>query len=63
MSPEYIVSPTFDLQKCYKDSNNITPLIFILSAGSDPVNDFKRFSEEMGMSNSTKSSTISLGQG
>ena len=38
------------------------PLIFILSSGSDPVNDFKRFAEEMNMVGQ-KSASISLGQG
>lgn len=45
----YIISPPFDLSKCYKDSAIETPLIFVLSAGSDPVGDFKRFAEEQGM--------------
>jgi dynein heavy chain len=42
---EFIVPPTFDLSKCYKDSTNLTPLIFLLSPGSDPVTDFLRFSK------------------
>jgi len=40
------VPPVFDLEKCYKDSTPVTPLIFVLSAGSDPVNDFLKFAEE-----------------
>lgn len=40
---EFIVPPTFDLSKCYKDSTSLTPLIFLLSPGSDPVTDFLRF--------------------
>ena len=39
----FIISPNFDLGKCYKDSSIQTPLIFVLSAGSDPVADFLRF--------------------
>ena len=42
---EFIVPPTFDLAKCYKDSTNLTPLIFLLSPGSDPVTDFLKFSK------------------
>lgn len=44
---EFIVVPIFDLAKCYKDSSIITPLIFVLSAGSDPVSDFLKFADEM----------------
>jgi len=45
MGERFIISPTFDLAKCYKDSSIQTPLIFVLSAGSDPVADFLRFAE------------------
>lgn len=38
-----------------------TPLIFVLSSGSDPVSDFKRFAQEMEMSK--RQEIISLGQG
>lgn len=56
---EFIVPPTFDLSKCYKDSTNLTPLIFMLSPGSDPVTDFLKFAKE----NDKKTESISLGQG
>lgn len=45
----YILPPTFDIAKCFNDSKNNLPLIFVLSAGSDPVADFKRFSVEKEM--------------
>lgn len=61
MGERFIISPTFDLSKCYKDSTIQTPLIFVLSAGSDPVADFLRFAEESGMGKRVES--ISLGQG
>ncbi len=45
MDERYIISPPFDLAKCYEDSSITTPLIFVLSAGSDPVSDFLKFAE------------------
>jgi dynein heavy chain len=51
--------PVFDLSKCFRDSTNLTPLIFLLSPGSDPVTDFLKFAKEM----EKKSESISLGQG
>lgn len=61
LGKDYILSPTFDLGKCYKDSTIYTPLIFVLSSGSDPVADFIKFAEEQGFGH--KYETISLGQG
>lgn len=58
---QYIIPPTFSVPKSYKDSSSTTPLIFVLSQGSDPVADFKRFAEEMNMSR--KYDAISLGRG
>ena len=42
---EFIIPPTFDLSKCYKDSTKTTPLIFVLSSGSDPVSDFLKLAD------------------
>jgi dynein heavy chain len=36
----------------------MTPLIFVLSSGSDPVADFKRFAEEMEMGNRYDSTSL-----
>lgn len=57
----FIDPPTFNLQNCYNDSSNISPLIFVLSAGSDPTADFLKFAEQMDFSNRIDS--VSLGQG
>jgi dynein heavy chain len=46
MGVEFIKPPVFDVGKCYKDSTKCTPLIFVLSSGTDPVADFNRFAEE-----------------
>jgi dynein heavy chain len=61
MTKEFIEPPTFDLQACYNDSSNVSPLIFVLSAGTDPVADFKKLAEESNMSD--KIGLVSLGQG
>ncbi|CAK9833026.1 Dynein axonemal heavy chain 3 [Anthophora retusa] len=60
MGQSFVEPPPFDLQACYNDSNNVTPLIFILSPGSDPMAGLIRFSDDYGVSNLM---TISLGQG
>ncbi len=57
------MNPTFDLSKCFRDSTVMTPLIFVLSSGSDPVADYLKFSEEMGMNKKYEKKIISLGQG
>ncbi|KAL4429885.1 hypothetical protein ABPG74_022908 [Tetrahymena malaccensis] len=61
MGKKFIMAPGFDLPKCFKDSTQATPLIFVLSTGSDPVADFMRFAEEQSMLQMFES--ISLGQG
>ena len=45
----------------FKDSSPTTPLIFVLSTGTDPAADLYKFAEEMRFSK--KLSAISLGQG
>ena len=43
LGKEFIEPPPFELAKSYKQSSNIVPLIFILSPGSDPINDIRKF--------------------
>ena len=59
----FIEPPTFNLAKSFKDSSITIPLIFVLSAGSDPVADFLRFAEEMNMSKKLESISLGRGQG
>ncbi|CAD8156782.1 unnamed protein product [Paramecium pentaurelia] len=61
LNPKFTIPPTFDLEKCYKDSSPMSPLIFVLSAGSDPVADFLKFADEQNMAK--RFDSISLGQG
>ncbi len=53
--------PPFDLPKWFEDSKPTLPLIFILSAGSDPMADVTRLAEMHNML--AKIVPISLGQG
>ncbi|CAE8619847.1 unnamed protein product [Polarella glacialis] len=57
----FVEPPTFDIAKSFADSVNTSPLIFILSPGTDPVADVIRFAEKVGMSK--RFDSISLGQG
>ena len=58
---EFIEAPPFNLLKSYKESSNIVPIIFILTAGSDPINDIKTFANEQGFA--TRFENVSLGRG
>jgi len=55
----FIESPPFEIEACFRDSYAVTPLIFVLTSGSDPTKDFMAFAESYGR----KVSAISLGQG
>lgn len=57
----YIESPPFDLEGCLDDSSNITPIIFVLSPGADPIAYLKALAESKDMM--SKFESISLGQG
>eukprot|EP00941_MAST-03F_sp_MAST-3F-sp1_P004511 g4511.t1 len=56
---KFVEPPPFDLEACYNDSTCTTPLVFILSPGSDPMASLLKYSEEL----NTNLDTISLGQG
>lgn len=55
----FISPPPFDLQLTYKDSTSTTPLIFVLSPGSDPLTTLRKFAEAQ----KKNMSEVSLGQG
>lgn len=62
MGQKYIEPPMFDLADSYKNSNCCSPLIFILSPGTDPMSSFNKFFEDQKISR-TNLINISLGQG
>nr|XP_054101684.1 dynein axonemal heavy chain 1 isoform X2 [Callithrix jacchus] len=61
LEPRFIEPQATNLSVVFKDSNSTTPLIFVLSPGTDPAADLYKFAEEMKFSK--KLSAISLGQG
>lgn len=61
LGKKFIEPPPFDLAACFADSSVITPLIFVLSTGSDPTRHFYTFADSAGMR--SKVNAISLGQG
>ncbi|XP_075717900.1 dynein axonemal heavy chain 6 [Rhinoderma darwinii] len=61
LGKKFIENPPVDLATLYQDMSPATPLIFILSTGSDPMGAFQRFAKEKGYSERVQS--ISLGQG
>ena len=61
LGQRFIEPQTADLHLVFKDSSPTTPLIFVLSTGTDPAADLYKFADEMRFSK--KLSAISLGQG
>eukprot|EP01038_Epipyxis_sp_PR26KG_P004763 gene4763-6681_t len=59
MGDKFVKPPPFDLQACYNDSSAVVPLVFILSAGSDPMGAVFRAADSL----KTVVDPISLGQG
>lgn len=64
LGQKYIEPPPFDLEKCYSDSRPDTPLIFVLTPGSDPTLTLLQFAatQEKSLENGLVKA-ISLGQG
>ena len=56
---KFIEPPPFDLKSCYDDSEASTPLLFVLSPGSDPMSSLLKFADAM----KVQVQSISLGQG
>lgn len=55
----FVQPPPFDLGAIYKDSSSITPLIFVLSAGSDPM----KALESIAVAKKRNLRSVSLGKG
>ncbi|KAG2466381.1 DYH6 protein, partial [Polypterus senegalus] len=61
LGKQFVENPPVDLATLYNDMSPSTPLVFILSTGSDPMGAFQRFAKERGDLDRVQS--ISLGQG
>jgi dynein heavy chain len=55
----FIEPPPFDIEACFGDADLTSPLIFVLTSGSDPTKDFMTFAAQQ----KRKVASISLGQG
>lgn len=61
MGSYFTDSQTITMENIYTDTDNLTPLIFILSTGADPTEMLYKFAKERGFLE--RLGTISLGQG
>lgn len=49
MGERFVKPPVFDLNACFDDSSCATPLVFILSPGSDPMGAVLKAADGMGV--------------
>eukprot|EP00294_Goniomonas_avonlea_P007519 CAMPEP_0114565520 /NCGR_PEP_ID=MMETSP0114-20121206/14353_1 /TAXON_ID=31324 /ORGANISM="Goniomonas sp, Strain m" /LENGTH=1925 /DNA_ID=CAMNT_0001751771 /DNA_START=60 /DNA_END=5835 /DNA_ORIENTATION=- len=59
----FIDPPTFSLQAAFDDSTPVVPLVFVLTAGADPVADLLKFTNEMGFGERLQTTSLGQGQG
>ena len=60
---KYVEPPPFNLPSCFADSTAVTPLIFVLTKGSDPTKAFYQFAHDMRMDKKVKGLSLGQGQG
>lgn len=46
MGEKFVEPPPFNIDLCFADSNCYMPMLFILSPGSDPMDDFYKFAND-----------------
>lgn len=59
LGKQFIESPPFDLAATLADSSNITPIIFVITPGSDPISNLMTLAKQQNMTDRMK--IISLG--
>lgn len=62
MGEEYITPPVISFDSIYEHTTASIPIVFVLSAGSDPTSDLMKLAERCGVGEG-KFQHISLGQG
>jgi dynein heavy chain len=63
MAKRYVEPPPFDLAACFADSNCTTPLVFVLSPGSDPLESLMTLAKDMNYTDKLQSTSLGQGQG
>jgi len=61
LGQQFVEPQAVELSVIYNESTNTTPIVFILSPGTDPATDLYKFAEKLKMTK--KLLSISLGQG
>jgi dynein heavy chain len=61
LGPKFAESPSSSMEEIYKDLDNKTPCIFVLSSGADPTGTLLRFARKKGFGD--RMHIVSLGQG
>jgi dynein heavy chain len=64
LGSKFVEARSIEFAKSFEESSNITPIIFILSPGVDPLKDVERIGEKIGFaSDNGNFHNVSLGQG
>lgn len=61
LGPAFVESPPYDLEGAAADATPVTPVIFVLSPGADPIADLLALAKARGAESRLK--VLSLGQG
>lgn len=61
MGKFYVESVSSSMEVVYREISTVTPFIFVLTTGSDPMSILLKFAQDMGLQE--KLQQISLGQG
>lgn len=60
---EFVEAPAVDLHLLHADMDRVTPLVFVLSTGSDPMAQLQRFARQMDYGDRIHSMSLGQGQG